>query len=339
MWYLCFFVLEAVVIVTGNVAVLVVFTRTPALRKRKYYPLVNLALADLLVGVISVPMYLSIIWLSNTKISTISKIYSVQDILLGTASVFGLTAVAIERAYAVYFPFRHRTLWKGVYMIGIAVIWIMAVFLAFSSKYFHGPYIFEIGILSFPIISSLTVIIIAYFLIWMKMSCMQSVQGHAIHERDNRLIVTLLIVTIISLTAWIPFQALIVYGKLCQHKCVSDQYVLVGTTKFLHYGNSLVNPIIYALRMPQFKKAVLNAIRCCKQDHLAVQVPNERPQHNRPNVIPLTTNYENRAFGNEDVQGPVVRDEKQLNDNTSTEQVSGKDDIQIHEDNGESTFL
>jgi hypothetical protein len=50
MWIPWVCLLEAVVIVTGNVTVLVIFTRIPSLRMRKYYLLVSQAVADLLVG-------------------------------------------------------------------------------------------------------------------------------------------------------------------------------------------------------------------------------------------------------------------------------------------------
>ncbi|XP_031560979.1 adenosine receptor A3-like [Actinia tenebrosa] len=255
MWTSWIFVAETVVIVTGNVTLLIVFTRTPALRKRKHYLLINLAVADFLVGVISVPMYGTMPLISYTRTANI--MYQVQDILFGTASVFGLAAVAIERAYAVYFPFKHRTLWKGVYMIGMAGIWMMALLFATSEIYADN---FVNVIIIAVILISLFTVIFSYTVIWIRMNCMSPISSNAIPRRDRKLTVTLLIVTVISLL--FPFLVLNVMSFF-DPQSLGSLGNIVMATKFCHYGNSLINPIVYALCMPDFKRALRMQIVCC----------------------------------------------------------------------------
>ncbi|XP_031573762.1 trace amine-associated receptor 4-like [Actinia tenebrosa] len=287
MWAVYICALAAIVIITGNLAVMVIFTRTPSLRMRKYYLLISLSVADFFVGLISVPYYLAL--LVHSPLSEASYlVYTVQDILFGTASVFGLTAVAIERAYAVYFPFKHRTLWKGAYMIGIAVVWLVAILFAFitTSEY-------AISIIyptSASILISLLGIIISYVLIWIKMHCMTNMVSHAIQKRDKKMTVTLLIVTIVSLLAWIPFQVVTVYAITCGSLCLHDKEKEIMITKVLQYSNSLVNPIIYGLRVPQFKRALLKRLLCNRD--LSVEVGHELAARNRdpPSVVPINTN-------------------------------------------------
>ncbi|KAK3735477.1 hypothetical protein QZH41_007906 [Actinostola sp. cb2023] len=120
------FILEAALIVTGNAITLVIFTSTPRLRSRKHVLIVNLAVADLFVGLMSVPMYVYVLEDHISK-SSLLTFYKMQDPLFGIASLFGLAALSIERAYATFFPFKHRTLSKFRYAAGIAVVWACAL--------------------------------------------------------------------------------------------------------------------------------------------------------------------------------------------------------------------
>lgn len=52
------FATEAVAIVIGNLLIVVVFARDARLRKQSCYLLISLALADLLIGLITVPMWI-----------------------------------------------------------------------------------------------------------------------------------------------------------------------------------------------------------------------------------------------------------------------------------------
>ncbi|KAK3730966.1 hypothetical protein QZH41_019577 [Actinostola sp. cb2023] len=119
------FLLETVAIVTVNAITMVIFTRTPRLRSRKHVLIASLAVADRFVGLISVPMCVSIIEAYDLPF-LFNEAYKTQDALFGLASLFGLAALAIERAYATYFPFKHRTLSKVPYIVGIAVVWASA---------------------------------------------------------------------------------------------------------------------------------------------------------------------------------------------------------------------
>ena len=100
----------------------------------------------------------------------------------------------------------------------------------------------------------------------------------ALHNRrDKKLTVTLVIVTIVSLIAWIPFQVF----SISWHYSNSGELELLHFLKVLHYGNSLANPIIYALRMPEFKTAILRTIWCCRNQKVQVNVR----VHNPPSVF------------------------------------------------------
>ena len=71
---------------------------------------------------------------------------------------------------------------------------------------------------------------------------------------------TLLIVTVVSLLVYLPF--VIVYNVLLNTEILdslsfSEYYHLRNAVLVLFYSNSLVNPILYAIRMPEYRSALL----------------------------------------------------------------------------------
>ncbi|KAK3753786.1 hypothetical protein QZH41_006481 [Actinostola sp. cb2023] len=186
------FVLEAIFIFAGNAITIVIFVGTPRLRKRKHALIVSLAVADLFVGLISVPMY--VYWVENSDTSKEFKdVYALLDIVFGTASLFGLDALALERTHATYFPFKHGTaLTKVPYIVGIAVVWASAFIFALSVFFIHGMATFVVFV---ALAISLLIFLTSYFLIWAKVTCVTEAQHHAIHQENKKLTVTLAIVT------------------------------------------------------------------------------------------------------------------------------------------------
>ena len=102
------FGLVAFSIIAGNILTMVAFFGSKKLlQMRASYFLLNLAAADLLVGAITVPMYIALLSRHLENV-TYQSIYTAVDIASGFASVFTLTAIALERLYAFCRPLRHR---------------------------------------------------------------------------------------------------------------------------------------------------------------------------------------------------------------------------------------
>jgi len=247
---------------------MVIFTRTPRLRRRKHVLIVSLAVADLFVGLISVPMYAYYVEGSYFSFLFL-KVYYTQDVLFGLASLFGLAALAIERAYATYFPLKHRTLSKVPYIVGIAVVWASASIFAFSLEFIDwNSKIANIPTITTAISIPLLIVIIGYVLIWVKVTCMRTMPHQAIHHSNKKLTVTLAIVTVVSLITWIPLMAISVISQFCVHRSSCPDYSIIFSElfvyglKFLQYGNSFVNFIIYTMRMREFKTEISRRFRC-----------------------------------------------------------------------------
>jgi hypothetical protein len=77
---------------------------------------------------------------------------------------------------------------------------------------------------------------------------------------------TLFIVTATSVCAWLPYQVILIIATLCMESCKPVSHNVLNTSKLLHYGNSLVNPVIYSLRFPEFKKAAFRILSVTRQN-------------------------------------------------------------------------
>ena len=129
MWSLCFGSLATLIIV-GNLVTIWIFLKQ-RLRKRAHFLLISLAVADLLVGLLTVPLYITINTISYLKQPYLQvwPVSDFADIFTGVASIVTLSTISLERMYAIGWPFRHRTLNFRVYMFAIALPWILAAIL------------------------------------------------------------------------------------------------------------------------------------------------------------------------------------------------------------------
>ncbi|XP_020906453.1 histamine H2 receptor-like [Exaiptasia diaphana] len=257
------FVIEAIAIVTGNAISIVIFTSTRRLRNRKFMTIVNLAVADLLSGLVCLPLVVYYFEGAQRHTQTFLTIYNLADSFFGAASIFSLAALAIERLHATYFPFKHEGLSKRAYVIGIAVVWMSALLHALAAQFLsYFAHILKIVVV---IGLALAVVSISYLLIWIKVTRMSGLPVQAIQEENKKLTITLLIVTTVSYITMLPLMITMVYTYACGSWCLDSHYSLLVALAFLHYMNSLVNFIIYALRMQEFRGALLRRLGCSRQ--------------------------------------------------------------------------
>ena len=99
-WSLCFGLLSFLIIVGNALSISILFKRR--LRKRPHFLLISLAFADLLVGLIPVPLYIMIqLQLqANLLLHTTFLVHTCMDIFAGLSSFFTLAAISLERLHA-----------------------------------------------------------------------------------------------------------------------------------------------------------------------------------------------------------------------------------------------
>ena len=256
LWELCFGLLAAVIVV-GNSLTIWIFLKQK-FRKRAHFLLISLAVADLLVGLLSVPLYI----VAQLNTSTLWRFYSrlYVDIFTGLTSVFTLAVISLERMYAVGWPLRHRTLRLRAYKFAIVTPWILAAIVTSMGVMYHNGLIgftgFRVVISVSPVAPTL-VICFAYCVIWWKRKTRMDNQNQQI-QRETKLAKTLFLITGASLLTWLPFQIINMWPLLFFKIHSSGIFYII---KLLHFSNSLVNVIIYPFRIPEFKGALLKMLR------------------------------------------------------------------------------
>ena len=272
--------LTFILVVVGNLLTITIFARIKNIRKKYWFLVVNMAFADLFLGALSLPVYIYDVgygfrlWTTFVgNLWTNKPIlipYMIVDTAFSQASLISAVFIACERFYAIRWPFKHRTLSKQAYRIAIFSVWALAVLISamwtgsnllFSYKYtmfFWGPY-------------TLILILITCGCnigIWQKFQTGTCAASHQ-ESRDlqnKRLTKTLLIVSGLTLLAWLPLVLLNLLMFVWFFHVPRRFYHAVN---LFNYLNSFVNPIFYALRIAEFRRALA---LCCTGRHLQAAV-------------------------------------------------------------------
>ena len=267
-WFAAFLAV-AVAIVTVNLLSIILFIKNSNLRTRGMYLVINLTVVDILVGGLSTINLLLI--MTHIGCKTVIVRLPVEGINIVESVFFwfpltsltNITVISLERMHATFRPFRHRVIKKWVYGVTICVVWVLAGMIStgimllslFGKKWSQHQYLWQ----SYCLLC-LFVTCACYASIIVKICCGARPQHHGAARRQRKLTVTLLIMTIVSLLLWLPFTvATFVYHTTDSIRSLSytkimrlNMYLLL-----LFYTNSFVNPVVYTIRMPRFRKALL----------------------------------------------------------------------------------
>ena len=178
--------------------------------------------------------------------------------LFSSTSLTNLTAISLERLHATFCPLRHRFVSKWVYRAIIIVIWLIAIVREVAQIFLWEIGYFEVinAYLYLPFYAvSLFVICVSYILIIIKVRCSRHPQFHYRSRRERKLTGTALIVSLVSLLCFLPAMTYLAYLGF-SFTCFRNFHIYIAVL-VLFLANSLVNLIIYALRMPGLREGLL----------------------------------------------------------------------------------
>ena len=262
--WLVVLIIECLAIVILNIITIVVFVKKCRLQQRSTYLIIHLAIVDLLMGAVSGPLNIEerIAWFCPLwkirRMTSWSYHLSFAFVnLFSFTSLTNLIAISLERLHATFCPFRHRFVRKWVYRAIIIVIWLIAIVREVAQIFLWEISYFEIihtylYILFYAV--SLFVICVSYILITIKVRCSRHPQFRSRSKRERKLTGTALIVSLVSLLCFLP----LVISLTLFYYLLNFHIELALLVLFL--ANSLVNPIIYALRMPGFREGLLQLV-------------------------------------------------------------------------------
>ena len=182
-------------------------------------------------------------------------------------SILNLAVISLERLHATLRPLKHRLLRNWIYAMVICAMWGFSALVEFVPLMLYTAEKLNAkwASLFYNIRSSLCLVVllvicVSYILIYMKVRCGPNLQYHGGANREKQLTVTFVLVTIVSLVTWLPgvIMFIFVYNKSTSYHLMSYEWSFHAGLAFtmLTTANSLVNPIMYAARMAEYRKIV-----------------------------------------------------------------------------------
>ena len=262
---------ECLTIVILNVIIIIAFVKQRQPQRRSKYLIIHQTMVDLLVGLVHGPLMIewcgSICDLWEYHRSFITWLRMLETVLgfqVYQVSFLNLAIISLERVHATFRPFKHRFIKKWVYGVIITVIWLVPTVMNSISSgivpltFFFAYYAIIVFAFYFTV---LFVVVVCYTSICLKVRCNHPRQHCAAGVRERKLTGTLFLVTFGSLITFLPriavggFWASILESVSSFYDRLSFNYLMVIATFVV--ANSLINPIIYAIRMPEVRTSIL----------------------------------------------------------------------------------
>ena len=274
--WLVVLILQCLAIVILNIITIIVFVKQLQLQRRSTYLIIHLAVVDLLVGTVSGPLQIDrhlIFFCDLRNYSASNNIWSsfisyALNHLFSFTSLVNLVFISLERLHATLCPFKHRFVKKWIYGVIITFIWLTTTAresaqIVLNEKGISDFYSISTLYLPFYLIS-VFLICACYILIVVKVRCSRHPYHHgAASLRERKLTGTSLIVALVSLLCYLPVLTFTFTAMFHPLDNLSKRlYYHVRMTVLLTFlANSLVNPVIYALRLPGFRARVSQLFR------------------------------------------------------------------------------
>ena len=285
------FVVEITVVFLLNAFTLAIYTRNRHLRKRSTFLIINLTVADLLVGIvfglspILEPDNLERERELKQAFSWQSFVYLTLRELFLVASLANISLISLERLHATLFPFRHCLVGKRVYLNIILCSWSFALTLSSVIAFLHlrasPAFLYVYAALIFLIVLILT-LSNAIIISTVKNNPLSPNAG-PILSTERKLTVTLFIVSVASFLTILPWAiSNVVPQRIWSKLCPAVISRIDSSFDLLYLFNSIVNPLIYAVRMQEFRKAARKCF-CTKTLEVA------RVQPMEPVTLPVRT--------------------------------------------------
>ena len=265
-WSATFIVAGAVVTVINAVG-LYVFITTAAFRTRKHVMIINLIVADLLFG--AAGMSSTVYYL--LKPSDIAfYVFLVLNIFPKEASFLTLGVIAVERMHAIVWPIRHHVLGNSVYRAVLVLVWVLAAVATTFETLELAVNEEEISMRVFGVFATVlffgvvTSIAACYISIWVSVRRRKRRKLGAPDKQDKALALTLLLVAGTFVVTWVIPMLYMSISRMCKG-CHQVSYTVMIWLHLVFAVQSVINPVIYCFRLPEFKerlKAYVHKVKC-----------------------------------------------------------------------------
>ena len=293
-------VLLCLVTVPGNLLVLLAVSIDPykELKCPFNYFILNLAIADLIAGLIVEPI--SIVFhvkeITGSLDEYIWIVLHMSYFITSTASVLSLAALAVERYLVVQYEMKYRTEFhlKPVRVLVVSLaIWIFS--LSFPITYFKIGYMgYSFVFNHTTVVLTFVVLIFTYTRIFKKLhirvrewdsivDTMRENQAKRQAVRDQQKITKTLMIMLASFAlCYLPPLPLTYIMNFCSSCSCNVIHVARDLQITFILANSSLNPFVFAWRSEKFRRAFVCIVRCRKLEDrkpsLSVQIVSNTPQ-------------------------------------------------------------
>lgn len=273
MWVSTYAVVGLLAIVL-NTATIVTFIVSRNLQRRSFYSLINLAVADMVQGIVRLlncPCAFEVLGI-NCTLQTKSLMLSLMW-LSAFASLLALLVISLQRVYAVVYPFQNQTLSTRKYAVVFGANWSFPLLMALLNYFVPIRLEFTLASFSFGLVL-IFVIFLSYIAVFIEvrkqnklLQHQQQQQQSTIRQRrpEAKLVKTLFIITGLCLITWLPFLAF----RFVLHPSINViiHFNVYYGILLAQFSSAFFNPIVYALRMKEFRNSFLKVTCKCRRRH------------------------------------------------------------------------
>ncbi|XP_043858650.1 adenosine receptor A2b [Dromiciops gliroides] len=306
MLYIVLELVIAALSIAGNVLVCCAVATNSTLKTATNYFLVSLAVADIAVGLLAIPFAITISVGFCTDFHS-CLFLACFVLVLTQSSIFSMLAVAIDRYLAIKIPLRYKSLVTGTRARGvIAVLWILAFGIGLTPLMgwngranatrdcTDGPtnlsccpvkclfenvvtmtymvYFNFFGCVLPPLLIML-IIYVKIFLVACRQLRRMELMDHSrtTLQREIHAAKSLAMIVGIFALCWLPVHATNCITLFNPYFASTKPKELMYTVILLSHANSVVNPIIYAYRIRDFRctfRKIISRYILCQTDDL-----------------------------------------------------------------------
>lgn len=258
--------LFCIVATSGNLVFIFSLWKTKSLQNPSNLLLGNLAVSDLLVGLVVQPMYVAYKGgeLNGTYMCFVHVSFSTSAWLAVGVSFLTLTTISFERYIAISRPFLYLTVVRKRNVVAVSVfIWVFSFVLTFSRFAGIGSFLFYC-VCSAIIVTSFTTTTFFYVKIFHLARHHQKSINEAVKNNENiiketKLTKTIGLVTGLFFLSYVPTLCIMVYYSTQGYGLVvKTVYSWTDTVLFI---NSSWNPFIYYIRNQEIRSAMLSMLK------------------------------------------------------------------------------
>lgn len=269
------FIVFGLYTVVGNMLVCAVYFIDPFKNLRRtlsFYYVVNLAFADILVGIVVEPLNVSVYWTDSKQALFAFYVFAVLSCV---SSILNISAMMLDRYIAVSQAFRYRVLVTvNRVRVSVVVLWLYAFHFSLLALLGWRDASFQIYLYSFGVLLPSVIMLVSYHGLirilkkkgaklrrFSSAHCKETTQAKMMMQRERRVSTTVLIMLMVFLVAWFPFVVVDFVLVFCAH-CRSQRLLLArDITLSLGFFSSGINPVLYAWRVRRFKQGLLKIMK------------------------------------------------------------------------------